>query len=73
MRRALSEAIDRREVIRATGGPLAARATCQIVPPGYAGYRPYCPYSLDANPAGAWIAPDLATARASYADHTQRE
>ena len=63
VRRALSEAIDRRQVIRATGGPLAVRATCQIVPPGYAGYRPYCPYSLDANPAGAWIAPDLATAR----------
>ncbi len=62
-RRALSEAIDRRRVIKATGGPLAVRATCQIVPPGNAGYRPYCPYSLDANPAGSWIAPDLAAAR----------
>ena len=63
-RRALSEAIDRRRVVQAVGGTLAARTTCQIVPPGYAGYRRYCPYSLDANPAGSWIGPDLAAARA---------
>ena len=62
-RRALSEAIDRRRVVQAVGGTLAVRTACQIVPPGNAGYRPYCPYSVDANSAGSWIGPDLATAR----------
>ena len=63
-RRALSEAIDRREVVRAVGGTLAARVTCQIVPPGYAGYRAYCPYTIGLNKAGAWLGPDLDAARA---------
>ena len=63
-RRALSKAIDRREVVRAAGGTLAARVTCQIVPPGWAGYREYCPYTIGANKAGAWLGPDLDEARA---------
>jgi peptide/nickel transport system substrate-binding protein len=38
--------------------------TCQILPPSFPGYRPYCPYTRNANPAGTWTAPDLARARA---------
>jgi peptide/nickel transport system substrate-binding protein len=36
--------------------------TCQLLPPYISGYKRYCPYTLNPNPAGAWSAPDLATA-----------
>jgi peptide/nickel transport system substrate-binding protein len=64
VRRALNDAIDRAAIVRFYGGPLAATPTCQILPPGLIGYRPYCPYTHDANGAtGHWQAPDLARAR----------
>jgi YVTN family beta-propeller protein len=63
VRQALNYAVDRERVVDSLGGPLAARATCQLVPPAVPGYRPYCPYTLDRNPAGTWTAPDLARAR----------
>jgi peptide/nickel transport system substrate-binding protein len=53
VRRALNFAVDRREVVRAVGGPAVASPTCQILPPNFPGYVRYCPYG----------APDLATAR----------
>jgi peptide/nickel transport system substrate-binding protein len=62
-RRALSLALDRRELVRRYGGRDVASATCQILPPGIPGYRPYCPYTLDPGPAGRWTAPDLKRAR----------
>lgn len=34
-----------------------------MLPPNFPGYRPYCPYTADANAGGAWSAPDLAKAR----------
>ena len=61
-RRALNDAIDRAKMIALIGGPLLAQPTCQILPPGLPGYRPYCPYTLDPSPSGAWAAPDLAHA-----------
>ena len=64
VRRALNLAIDRRRIIDLAGGPLVARPTCQIIPPSFAGYRASCPYTIDPNPAGTWIAPDLDRARA---------
>jgi ABC-type transport system substrate-binding protein/DNA-binding SARP family transcriptional activator len=60
VRRALNYAIDRNRIVGFAGGPLAARATCQTLPPNLLGYRPYCPYTLDPGPG--WTAPDLATA-----------
>jgi peptide/nickel transport system substrate-binding protein len=33
-------------------------------PPSFAAYRPSCRYTIDPNPAGTWIAPDLDRARA---------
>jgi peptide/nickel transport system substrate-binding protein len=60
-RRALNYALDRRQVVADYGGPGAARPTCQLLPPGVPGYRPYCPYT--AHPGGRWRAPDLARAR----------
>ena len=62
-RRALNEAINRRAVVAAAGGNLGARSTCQILPAGYPGYRPYCPYTIGANASGMWTAPDLPAAR----------
>jgi YVTN family beta-propeller protein len=62
VRRALSFAFDRHRLLQAYGGPRLAQPTCQILPPNFPGYRPYCPYTL--NPAtGNWTAPDLAKAR----------
>ncbi len=58
VRKALSYAIDR-AAITADGSGIP---TCQYLPPGIAGYVPYCPYTR--NPAtGRWSAPDLAGAR----------
>jgi peptide/nickel transport system substrate-binding protein len=42
-RRAVSLAIDRRAAVAAFGGAHEARATCHILPPTSAGYRPGCP------------------------------
>jgi YVTN family beta-propeller protein len=62
VRQALNYAVDRRRIVNIMGGPLAAQATCQMLSPNLPGYRPYCPYTLDPNPAGTWTAPDIAKA-----------
>jgi peptide/nickel transport system substrate-binding protein len=64
VRRALNYATDRKRLTELVGGPAFARPTCQILPPGVPGFRPYCPYTLNPNPAGTWTAPDLARAKA---------
>jgi peptide/nickel transport system substrate-binding protein len=61
-RKALNYAINRTMVIALNGGPLTAQPTCQILPPTMPGYQPYCPYTLQPSPGGAWTAPDLARA-----------
>jgi YVTN family beta-propeller protein len=63
VRRALNYAVDRGEVAELAGGAQIAQPTCQLLPPGFPGYRPRCPYTLNPNPAGTWSAPDWATAR----------
>jgi YVTN family beta-propeller protein len=63
-RRALNFAVDRAELVRLWGGRQLARPTCQVLPPGIAGYRPYCPYTANGSAAGNWTAPDPARARA---------
>ncbi len=60
-RRALNFAVDRVRLIHDwVGGPLAASPTCQILPPSFPGYSPYCPYTSSPGPSGVWTAPDLA-------------
>jgi len=66
-RRALNYAADRAAAARVAGGPEVAQATCQILPPNFPGYRPYCPYSAGTSADGGWKAPDLAKARALVA------
>ena len=63
VRRAVGYAVDRRvvqQLYRGSSGP--AEPTCQILSPNFSGYQPYCPYTLDPSLAGAWTAPDRATA-----------
>jgi YVTN family beta-propeller protein len=61
-RRAINYAIDRNRMVDLAGGPVTAQPACQILPPSMPGYQPYCPYTINPSPAGAWTAPDLARA-----------
>ncbi|HEY2125843.1 MAG TPA: BTAD domain-containing putative transcriptional regulator [Streptosporangiaceae bacterium] len=61
-RRAVNFAVDRSRMIGLLGGPLLGQPTCQILPPDFPSYQPYCRYTLDPGPGGAWAAPDLAKA-----------
>jgi peptide/nickel transport system substrate-binding protein len=61
-RRAVNFAIDRLHLADLIGGPPLVATTCQILTPGFPGYEPYCPYSVDPDPGGHWKAPDLETA-----------
>jgi peptide/nickel transport system substrate-binding protein len=58
VRRALAFAIDRQEVQRLYPGGRSA-ITCQVIPPNFPGYLPYCPYTYRPDAAGTWRAPDL--------------
>jgi peptide/nickel transport system substrate-binding protein len=61
VRQALSFAIDRARMVDLLGGPESQHATCQILPPTFQGYTPYCPFTRD--PGGEWAGPDLDRAR----------
>jgi YVTN family beta-propeller protein len=67
VRRAINYATDRQAVIRLIGAEASMRPSCQMLPPSFPGYRPYCPYTRNPTRAGTWSAPDLAKARALVA------
>jgi peptide/nickel transport system substrate-binding protein len=72
VRRALNLALDRRAIINSYGGALTVDPTCQILPPGLPGYRPYCPYTHEPTTGGRWHGADLAAAkRLVAATHTK--
>jgi peptide/nickel transport system substrate-binding protein len=58
VRRALNYAVDRTELVRISGGPQLNQVSCQILPPDFPGYQPYCPYTLHPSASGTWSAPD---------------
>src|SRR5215831_20408627 len=60
-RQAVNYATDRNALVKIYGGPKLAAPTCQVLPPGFPGYKPYCPYTK--NPGRTWSAPDLAKAK----------
>lgn len=60
VRRAVNYAMDRGVAAEFLG---ESRVTCQILPPNFPGYRPYCPYTRDPDAAGVWTAPDVSKAR----------
>jgi YVTN family beta-propeller protein len=61
VRQALSFALDRARLVDLLGGAENQRPTCQILPPTFQGYTPYCPFTRD--PGGEWSGPDLDRAR----------
>lgn len=70
VRRALAYAVDRETVSSNWFTP--AEVTCQLLPPNFPGYRPYCPYTLPAATPGTWRAPDYPAAqRLVDASHTK--
>ncbi len=60
-RLALNYALNRHDTVQIYGGKNLAVPACQILPPGFPGYQPYCPYTK--NPGVKWTAPDLAKAQ----------
>jgi len=63
VRKAVNLALDRRKIVRLYGGPDIARSSCQVLPAGLPGYRPYCPFTRNPSPSGRWKAADLVRAR----------
>jgi YVTN family beta-propeller protein len=57
-RQAVNFAIDRGAM-----APADATVTCQLLPPGFPGYQPYCPYTADPDAGGRWKGPDLGEAQ----------
>jgi len=68
VRRALNYATDRARVVELTGGRELAGPNCQVLPNGFPGYEPHCPYSADPAPGRGWTAPDLERARRLVAE-----
>lgn len=60
-RQAVSYAIDRNALVKIFGGPVLASPVCQVLPPGFPGNEPYCPYTK--NPGEKWSAPDMEKAK----------
>jgi YVTN family beta-propeller protein len=59
VRRALNFAVDREVVAELFAGE--GQSTCQVLPPNFPGYVPYCPFTR--HPGRTWTAADLAAAR----------
>ncbi|WP_119270144.1 ABC transporter substrate-binding protein [Taklimakanibacter deserti] len=60
-RQAVSYAIDRNALVKIFGGPVLASPVCQVLPPGFPGHEPYCPFTKD--PGTKWSAPDMDKAK----------
>ncbi len=67
VRRAIALAVDRARLVQLHGGPQLARPTCQILPPEFPGYHPYCPSTISPGPDGAWHGTAMPRARALIA------
>jgi peptide/nickel transport system substrate-binding protein len=63
VRKAVNLAVDRAHVVALTGGAESGTPACQIVPIGFPGYEPYCPYTAQPSRGGSWTAPDMDQAR----------
>ena len=61
-RQAVSYAIDRNAAVKLFGGKVLAQPVCQILPPGFPGNEPYCPFTK--NPGGGkYNGPDMEMAK----------
>ena len=61
-RQAINYAANRSAYVKIEGGPSLAVPTCQILPPNFPSYTPYCPYTAGTNHT-KWTAPDMAKAK----------
>ena len=61
-RQAINYAANRAAYVKIAGGPSLAVPTCQVLPPDFPAYSPYCPYTAGSSHT-VWSAPDLAKAR----------
>ena len=61
-RQGVNYATDRDALVKSYCGPITAVPTCQVLPPNFPGYEPYCPYTKDPG-SGKWTAPDMAKAK----------
>jgi peptide/nickel transport system substrate-binding protein len=61
-RQAINYAANRSAYVKIAGGPSLAVPACQILPPNFPSYTPYCPYTAGAHTV--WSAPDIAKAKA---------
>jgi peptide/nickel transport system substrate-binding protein len=61
-RQAINYAADRNAYVKIGGGPSLAVPTCQILPPNFPGYKPYCPYTAGTDHT-KWTGVDLAKAK----------
>ncbi len=68
VRRALNYAVDRAAAVRTSARGAGARPTCQILPPDFPGFQPYCPYTKNPRRDGVWTAPDVERARRLVAE-----
>jgi peptide/nickel transport system substrate-binding protein len=62
-RQAINYAANRSAYVKIAGGPSLAVPSCQILPPGFPSYQPYCPYTAGSSTT-SWSAPNLAKAKA---------
>lgn len=61
VRQAINKVVDRQALVDAYGGGVV---TCQMVPPTFAGYEPYCPYTRDPDSSQTWRGPAETPAQA---------
>jgi peptide/nickel transport system substrate-binding protein len=61
-RQAINYAANRSAYVKIAGGPSLAVPACQILPPNFPSYKPYCPYTT--GPQTTWSAPNIAKAKA---------
>ena len=63
VRRAVNYAADRAAGVRASTRGTGGQPACQILPPDFPGFQPYCPYTLHPGAGRSWSAPDVDRAR----------
>jgi len=61
-RQAINYAANRTAYVKIYGGPSLAVPTCQVLPPNFPSYTPYCPYTAGSSHT-KWTGPDLAKAK----------
>jgi peptide/nickel transport system substrate-binding protein len=60
-RQAINYAANRSAYVKIAGGPSLAVPACQILPPNFPSYKPYCPYTT--GPKTVWSGANLAEAK----------